>query len=131
MTPRRALPTTTADVASRMSEAQLLAHVRDAATKLGWLCYHTHNSKHSEAGFPDVVLVRKRTILFVELKGYDSKRRMGVVSGEQMQWLTGLTEARKRGDHVLIWRPEQWTDGSIERCLLAERGPPRERAVLT
>jgi len=38
------------------------------ARKLGWKQYHTHNSQHSEKGFPDNFTLRGHVLIFSELK---------------------------------------------------------------
>lgn len=67
------------------------------ATALGWTWYHTHDSRRSPAGFPDLVLVRDR-VLFRELK--DDRRRL---EPEQIEWLNRLTRA---GADAGVWRPK-------------------------
>ena len=81
------------------------------ADRLGWLAYHTHDSRRSEPGFPDLVLVHpvKKQLLFRELK-----RTKGVVSAAQTKWLVTL---RSAGHDAKIWRPADWLDGSIENEL--------------
>lgn len=51
----------------------------------GWLVYHTHDSRRSAPGFPDLVLVRGTVILFLEVK-----RESGVVSESQSTWMEAL-----------------------------------------
>lgn len=72
----------------------------------GWNIYHTHDSRRSPAGFPDLVLVRER-VVFAELK---SER--GRLTVEQRAWLAAL---RTAGVEVFCWRPSQWDE--IERTL--------------
>lgn len=50
------------------TEADFQGRVIGLAKSLGWSVYHTHYSKHSEAGFPDLVLVRPPRLIFAELK---------------------------------------------------------------
>jgi hypothetical protein len=93
----------------KMSEASLQEIVLKLARITGWLCYHTHDSRRSEPGFPDLVMVRGRRILFVELK-----TARGKLTAEQDKWIQALREA---GNEALVWRPCNWTDGTIERNL--------------
>lgn len=102
--------------AFRMSEKVLMGHVRHAARQLGWKTYHTWRSGRSEPGFPDLVLVRKETLLFVELKV--QSETLGRLTEEQTEWGEALATA---GQTMLLWRPEQWLDGTVEAVLLAER----------
>ena len=50
-----------------MTEKAFQSDVMRVAKMLGWLCYHTYDSRRSASGFPDLVLVRER-VLFRELK---------------------------------------------------------------
>lgn len=102
-------------MAHRMSEKALLAHVRGAARQLGWKTYHTHRSDRSEPGFPDLCMVRKEQLIFVELKIQNESH--GKLTDEQTEWAMALAECVP----VLLWRPEQWLDGTVEHVLLAER----------
>jgi hypothetical protein len=91
--------------ARAMSEAELLQQVRDAAKALGLLCYHTHNSRRSEPGFPDVVLVGRKAMIVRELK-----RQSEGPTDEQTRWLDALWHA---GADAGVWRPADLLDGSI------------------
>lgn len=82
-----------------MSEAALLAAVRDLARLTGWLTYHTHDSRRSEAGFPDLTLVnvRQGRIIFAELK-----TAIGRTTQQQDEWLAALAAV---GCETALWRP--------------------------
>lgn len=95
--------------ARRMTEAELQNQVVAMAKRLGWLVYHTYSSKKSAPGFPDLVLVRERT-LFRELKS-----ATGVLSPPQRTWLAAL---RTSGADADVWKPEHLMSGVIERELL-------------
>ena len=79
-------------------EAALLTEILAMARPLGWLCYHTHDSRRSAAGFPDLVLVNATRVIFAELK-----TRTGKVTAEQELWLTVLRHTEKV--EVYLWRP--------------------------
>jgi len=66
-------------------EADLLALLRQAADWGGWLRYHTHDSRRSEPGFPDLVLIRRDRLLAVEVK-----RRGGKATEAQKTWLAAF-----------------------------------------
>lgn len=68
------------------SEAAFQQQVLQLAGFYGWLSYHTHDSRRSQPGFPDLVLVRGPELLFVELK-----TDKGRVRPEQQVWLQALT----------------------------------------
>ncbi len=82
-----------------MTEAQLQAAVIQLARLCGWSAYHTHDSRRSEPGFPDLVLVsvQQQRIVYAELK-----TAKGRVSPEQVVWLADLSAA---GAETALWRP--------------------------
>lgn len=92
-----------------MTEKQLQGVVVQLARLNGWLAYHTFDSRRSEPGFPDLVLVRGVRILYRELK-----TEKGRVTVPQQAWLDALAAAWA---DVAVWRPAQWHDGTIEREL--------------
>lgn len=94
------------------SERTLQEHVIDLARLCGFvLVYHTHDSRRSQPGFPDLVLVNVLTgrVLFRELKS--SK---GVISKEQRRWADGLRAAG--ADHA-FWYPKDWVSERIHNDL--------------
>lgn len=95
------------------TEAGFMATVTDYARLNGWLVYHTHDSRRSTAGFPDLVLVRAGVLIFAELK-----TAKGRVSFEQEEWLAALRETHSC---VFLWRPADWPE--IERALARTRQP--------
>ena len=84
-----------------MSEGEFQKQVLQLAELLGWLTYHTYDSRRSQAGFPDLVLVKSGRIVFAELKS-----QKGRVRAAQQTWLDALM----RNDHVetYLWRPDDW-----------------------
>ena len=100
-----------AQIAKGMSEGTLLEKVRQTARELGYLTYHTHDSRRSEPGFPDLVLVHgaRGRVVFAELK--DMRRR---VEPDQEMWLDRL---RAAGAEAYVWRPIHLLDESIVTVL--------------
>jgi hypothetical protein len=82
-----------------VSEKQFQAQVVELAGYCGWLCYHTHDSRRSAPGFPDLVLVRPPRLIFAELKTETGKLRP-----EQKAWLEALTGCIEASESRL-WRP--------------------------
>src|SRR5262245_16025821 len=110
-----------------VSERELQNAVIRAARTLGWLVYHTFDSRRSEPGFPDLVMVRDGRLLFVELKGErltpKGKVTVGRPSREQQTWLDELRSFvywldHRLGDYgpvqVWVWTPEDWRAGRVE-----------------
>jgi ABC-type taurine transport system ATPase subunit len=99
-----------------MTERQLQTQVIDMARFHGFeRIYHTHDSRRSEAGFPDLVMVstRQARVLYRELK-----RHGGRVSPEQKQWIDAL---RAAGADACVWTPTHLYSGEIEASLRPER----------
>jgi len=90
-------------------EADFLRAVTDLATLAHWLCYHTYDSRRSQAGFPDLVLVRGDKLIFAELK-----TNRGRVKPAQREWLDTLSSMAdgQAGVSIYLWRPRDW-DGIV------------------
>ena len=69
---------------------------------LGWRVYHTYDSRRSEPGFPDLVLLKGDRLVFAELK----VGRRGTTAAQQ-SWLEELREA---GCDARLWRPTDWRE---------------------
>ena len=82
-----------------MTEAQLQRAITDALRVFGWLVYHTHDSRHSPAGYPDLVCLRGSRCLIVELKS-----ATGALTPAQHTWLAAWR--RILGVEVEVWRPD-------------------------
>lgn len=106
-----------------MTEAELQALITDAAKLGGWRTAHFRPARtdrgwrtagqYDAAGFPDLVMVRGRELLFWELK---SER--GKVATEQSEWLRWL--GKVPGVDARVVRPAQ-ADFAVGR-LLAKPG---------
>lgn len=83
------------------SEKQFQAAVVRLAKLHKWAVYHTWNSRKSDPGFPDLVLVRRGTLIFAELK-----RQTGRVTREQAEWFGLFDEVE--GVHARLWYPSMW-----------------------
>jgi len=83
--------------------------------------YHTHNSKHSPGGFPDLVIAG-RWVKYVELK-----RQKENPTRAQREWIAALEAA---GADVGVWRPADWLDGRVRWELARLAGRPRGAARL-
>jgi hypothetical protein len=92
-----------------MSEKQLTQAVVDCARRLGYLVYHTHDSRRSAPGFPDVVLIRGRRMIVCELKVGKNKP-----TAAQLAWLGAFEDC---GVPAYLWREDDWLSGRIEKVL--------------
>lgn len=103
-----------AKLAAAMSEGELDRAVRRIARDLGVLMYHTFDSRRSEPGFPDLVLVGKWGVMYRELK-----KENGRLTVAQKTWLAALQEA---GQDAGTWRPSALISGDVARELAALAG---------
>lgn len=85
-----------------MRETQFQADVMQAIETYGLLGYHVFDSRRSNPGFPDTVIVGRRGVLYRELK-----TKTGKVSPLQRYWLDAL---RAAGQDAEVWRPADWPD---------------------
>jgi len=85
-----------------ISEADFQAKILEIAKASGWKSYHTHDSRRSTAGFPDLVMARGNCFLLAELK-----RTKGTVSDDQEQWIDAI---KKTSVPVFVWRPADWPE---------------------
>lgn len=103
-----------------MTHKQFLASIKQLAVLRGWMVYYTFNARHSPAGFPDLILLRGKRMVVVELKVWHyikarDKWRLDTLKPEQYEWLEAYREIT---DDVFLWTPEDWDE--IELVLLAE-----------
>lgn len=84
-----------------ISERRFQALVVTASTLLGYRVYHTHDSRRSDKGWPDLVLCRPPRLIFAELKSATGK-----VKKEQREWLDLLGACP--GVEQYLWRPADW-----------------------
>jgi hypothetical protein len=90
--------TIASELARSTTEAELLAFVRDLALLRGWLVHHAGDSRRSDAGLPDLILVRPPRVVFAELK-----TERGRLRPEQKLWIDALGACP--GIEAYLWRP--------------------------
>ena len=113
----------TVTTAFPMLEKEWQSQVIEAARLLGYQHYHSHSSKRSPEGFPDLVLVGRR-VVFVELKR-DVKASQPTT--KQREWLTRL---HKAGAEVYLARPSMLQDlASVLASNPWAPGPARARLM--
>lgn len=111
--------TKTLEVHEVMTERELSRCIISAAKECGFLVYHTFLSRWSEAGFPDLVLLKPPRIIFAELKGPKGKLKEA-----QKIWLEQLKQVPNL--EVYLWKPE-----NVEEVykLLIQAPPPKVIAL--
>lgn len=83
-----------------MTESAWQQQVVELATLYGWLHYHAYDSRRSDPGWPDLVLVRPPKLLVVELK-----TDTGRLTRSQTEWLALLDAC---GVETAVWRPRDF-----------------------
>lgn len=84
-----------------LSESMFQSQVKSLALTLKWRVYHTFDSRRSDPGFPDLVLVKPPHIIFAELK-----TDAGRLRPEQKSWLDDLDLCP--GVETYMWRPKDF-----------------------
>lgn len=119
-------PTARDYLIASMTEAQLQAAVIEWAQRLGYLVYHTYDSRRDAPGYPDLTLVHPYVgkLIFAELKSERGRLRKA-----QRAWHDALAQCY--GVEVHEWRPRDLVSGAIEAALAAPvlLGRQRDRQV--
>jgi hypothetical protein len=95
--------------AAAMMEDELQNGIHVLCTQLRIGHYHTHDSRRSNAGFPDSVIAHDDGPIYTELKR--EKRRPTV---DQVAWLDYFA---RHGLRVYLWRPTHLLNGTIAMIL--------------
>lgn len=98
--------------AEGMTEARFQSIVVAAAQRAGWMVYHTHDSRRSEPGYPDLHLVHETRHLSMMR---ELKTEKGRISPTQKRWIAALDGA---GVDVGVWRPMDWFTERITKQLI-------------
>lgn len=84
------------------SEKEYQDAVVEYARLRGWLVFHPFDSRHSEAGYPDLTLAKGERLIFAEMK-----RDGENPTPAQRKWLAALEEA---GAETYVWKPSNWNE---------------------
>ncbi|MWV50091.1 VRR-NUC domain-containing protein [Rathayibacter sp. VKM Ac-2803] len=97
--------------AKQTTEAGLQREVIARAELRRWMSYHTHDSRRSNPGYPDLHLVHPGAglSLFLELKTHT-----GRVRPEQRTWIDAL---RATGHRAYLVRPLDLFEGTVDHLL--------------
>lgn len=90
--------------------------VIELARTCGWLVYHTHDSRHSAAGFPDLVMCKPGHPLVF----WECKRAGGRVTPDQEAWLAAIRGSLREVVAGVI-RPADWPHIEATLCAGASR----------
>jgi hypothetical protein len=85
------------------SEKAFQAAIVAEARKLGWLTWSCTISRKSQAGWPDITLIRGNRIIFAELKYATDPTAAQLTYGEALAAVGGNVEYK-------LWRPEHWAE---------------------
>lgn len=89
------------------TEQAFMREIRQMAALYGWLCYHTHDSRLSPPGFPDLFMARPAPAEEGPVYAWECKTATGTLTKEQGLWLTALHG--KRIDARVV-RPAHFDD---------------------
>lgn len=112
-------------VLGRTKAADLYKFVMKKRQSLFSLIYHTHDSRNSQQGYPDLTMVHpnRRQVIFAELKRVGGYRKK-----EQKLWQAGLMCALRDTPNVnyYLWDPRDWDSvvealGGIDTGLLGRK----------
>ena len=84
-----------------ISEKGFMETITDLAEHKGWFHYHTHDSRRSTAGFPDLVLIKPPHVLFLEVKRENGK--LSVAQADVLSMLWGCNDVQ-----AAVVRPSDW-----------------------
>ncbi len=114
-------------VASAMTEDDLLCNVLDLARALDWWAHHCRPARtargwrtpvQGNSGFPDLIMARGGWLIVAELK-----RQRERPTVEQAEWL-GRFAAVCGQVLTAVWRPADLLDGTIRAALTAPATAP-------
>jgi hypothetical protein len=91
----------------QQTERQFERAVVEYAELRGWMVYHTFDSRRSNPGFPDLVMVRDGKLVFAELKSQNG--RVSRSQGDWLEALDGVAGWPIDKVDVFVWRPSDWT----------------------
>lgn len=102
-----------------MTHDELLQLVTDECDRLGLLWHHPPDSRRERAGWPDLVIVGQRGVIFAELKSTDGRvtQAQRHVGRQLLGW----------GHSWYEWRPADWRNASIKARLYLLSRPPGPR----
>jgi hypothetical protein len=103
------------------SEKQFQTKVLALAEYEQWEVYHTHNSRRSQPGWPDLALVKPPSMILADLK-----TDTGRTTEAQEHWLELLRQVP--GVRVRLWRPSLWAAVVAELTAVTLR-PDRARTA--
>jgi hypothetical protein len=89
----------------KQTEKTFMEAVIRYAKLMGWEVYHTHDSRRSQAGYPDLTMVRNGELIFAELKLDNGK-----LTEDQLKWFRLLTACTSENVCAVVWRPSDWKD---------------------
>ena len=106
-------------MAKALSETAFQEQIVQLARTLGYLCYHTLDSRGSERGFYDLTLQKAPRLILLELKRQTGKD--AVLSREQVLWLDDAARTRDSGNPGLeVYGAVRPMDSGAVQVMLAE-----------
>ncbi len=88
--------------AGPMTEKVFMQAIIDVARANGWRVMHVFDSRRSPSGFPDLVCVKRLSVLWLECK-----TATGQPTAAQLAWGEALLDA---GQYYRLIRPSDWDE---------------------
>ena len=92
---------------SKMSEKAYQDQIVQLAKANNWLVYHTYDSRRSEPGFPDLIMVKGRRLIAIEVKKEGKK-----TTPAQDMWISAMNLVVSTSAWVA--RPSDWEDVKLD-----------------
>jgi predicted GNAT family acetyltransferase len=103
--------------ASMTTEAAFQVRVIALLTAHGYACYHTHDARRSEPGFPDLIAIRGSRLLAIELKVGRYQ-----LTTAQREWLRRFDGVREVTAMTLRGSPDGRDDLAAFENVIRRRG---------
>lgn len=86
---------------------EFMPQVIKLAKRNGWQIYHVTNSRRSEPGWPDLVMLRAHEMIVAELKSINGK-----TTPAQDEWLEAFSAVARVSAYVrvFVWKPSDWPE---------------------
>jgi hypothetical protein len=106
-----------------VNEKEHQEQVLELALRYGWAHFHPFDMRRSDAGWPDLVLIRPPELLVVELKTDKGRMRP-----RQQIWLDELAAC---GVETAVWRPRDFEELHARLARGVRAGTAGRSALLT
>lgn len=101
---------------SVMNEKELTRSIISVARDAGWLVSHAYNSRKSEPGLPDLIMVKPPRVIFAEIKTEKGRLSTGRMNKANTRWLPGQDDWLEALSHCIGVEYYLWRPGDVENA---------------